>query len=402
MNRYSTINTRGLHEGALPPKTRQGPARVLFISSVILGFRRYAEQIEQWTESRDDIDAVHVRIEMPFAVRAASATWPLPGGWDLHSYRYLLLSDLVIRRWFRHAIDCERFDVIHWMTQGSARSMLRLGAHKRLRHAVNIDGTTDLDWKEFGYHRLARRPFRRIEQRIFDRCSLIACRNAWSARSVHEDFGIPEDRVMVARSGMPLTTPSKWDSPHGAVSVDGAPALPKIVFIGNTWTRKGGDRILKVHQQRFADRAELHFLGKGHEADHGARNVVWHGEVPHEEVVRLLPTMDLAVFPTNEDQLPRAAIECAAVGLPLIATRMAAIPEICVDGVTGTLIPPGDDSALARAIDSLLDDPGRREQFGRAARTLVEREFDASKTFSSLIDRLVRLADEPPASKNQP
>ncbi|MCA9283750.1 MAG: glycosyltransferase family 4 protein, partial [Phycisphaerales bacterium] len=382
MNRSSTSNARGLNDATLPPPTRRGPARVLGISSVILGFRRYAEQLEHWTADRDDIDAVHIRIAMPFAVRAASATWPLPGGWDLHSYRYLLLSDLVIRRWFHGAIDCNRFDVIHWMTQGNAKSMLRLGAHRHLRHAVNIDGTSDLDWKEFGYHRAARRPFRRVERRIFEQCSLIACRNAWAARSVHEDFGIPQQRVMVARSGMPLTMPSKWDAPRETPS-DGA--LPRIAFVGNTWARKGGDRLLRVHQERFADRAELHYFGKGHEEDRSARNVVWHGFIPHDEVVRLLPTMDLAVFPTNEDQLPRAAIECAALGIPLVATRLAAIPEICVDGRTGILIPPGDDAAMAAAIDTMLADPVLRERFGRAARELVESEFDASKTFPALL-----------------
>jgi len=406
MNRFATINTEGLNDRTLPPTTRQGPARVLFISSVILGFRRYAEQIEQWTEDRDDIDAVHIRIAMPFPIRAASATLPLPGGWDLHSYRYLMLSDLVIRRWFRSAIDCNRFDVIHWMTQGNARSMLHLGEHKHLKHAVNIDGTTELDWKEFGYSRAARQPFRRVEQRIFDRCSLIACRNAWAASSVREDFGIPSDRVMVARSGMPLTQPSKWDRPSSheteAEQGTGAPPLPRIAYIGNTWKRKGGDRLLRAHQSHFADRAELHYLGKNHEPDHAARNVVWHNEVPHEEVVRLLPTMDLAVFPTNEDQLPRAAIECAALGIPLVATRLAAIPEICVDGETGILVPPGDDEALAAAIGAMLDDPERRERYGRAARALAEREFDASKTFTALIDRLVAIADGPPLGASTP
>ncbi len=133
---------------------------------------------------------------------------------------------------------------------------------------------------------------------------------------------------------------------------------------------------------RIVDRAELHFIGKEHEVDHAAHNVVWHGQVTHDEVVRLLPSMDLAVFPTNEDQLPQAAIEWATVGLSMIAIRMAAIPEICIDGVTGAIVPSGDDAH-------------RHEQYGRAARALVEREFDTSKTFPSLIDRLVRLTNEP-------
>lgn len=404
MNRIITTNTNGINAGTLPPARREGPARVLFISSVILGFRRYAEQLEHWAESRDDIDAVHVRIDTPLPIRIASATWPLPRGWDFHSYRYLTLIDLEIRRWFRRAIDPDRFDVIHWMTQGNAKTMLGLRRrHGHLRHAVNIDGATDLDWREFDYARLARAPFRRVEQRIFNACNLIACRNAWAAQSVCQDYGIHESRVMVARSGMPMTIESKWDAPPARTDPgSGDASLAKIAFIGNTWKRKGGDRLLRAHQSSFVDRAELHYFGKGHEPDHAAKNVVWHGLTPHEEVIRLLPTMDFAVFPTNEDQLPRAAIECAAIGLPLVATRMAAIPEICVDGVTGLLVPPGDDQALVRSILTMLDDAPRREQFGRAARALVEREFDAEKTFPSLIDRLVQLADEPPVGSNQP
>lgn len=62
----------------------------------------------------------------------------------------------------------------------------------------------------------------------------------------------------------------------------------------------------------------------------------------------------------------RAALEAMAAGLPLVATRVGALPEIVVDGETGILVPPEDPDALGAAIAALLDRPERRLRMGEA------------------------------------
>ncbi len=386
MNRLVTTNTEGVRDESLPPRRPGAPARILFLSGMLLGFKRYAENLIRFTGPRDDIDAVHVQLAMPLWVRAASATWPLPAGWDFHSLRYLLFSDVVIRRWLQGPFDPARFDLIHVMTQGNALSVPWLRANSRAALAVNIDGTSALDSRDFHYSARARAPFRRLEQRILNASHLVVCRNAWAQRSVIDDFSIPESRTLVARSGIALPARTRWSAPR-------PPGLPRLVFVGSAWKRKGADRLLRVHQAHFAHRAELHFVGDRHEVDRSARSVVWHGLVPHDTLLAdLLPTMDAAVFPSVEDQLPRAAVECAAVGLPLVASRLAGIPELVVDDQTGYTCDVADDESLRAALGRLLADETARDRMGRAARAHVEARFNADSVFPALLDRLRDLA----------
>ena len=77
-----------------------------------------------------------------------------------------------------------------------------------------------------------------------------------------------------------------------------------------------------------------------------------------------------------------------AVGTPVVAYRFAALPEIVDDGVTGLLVEPRDDRALAEAILMLLDDEALRSRMGTAARARVLDKFDTRVTTAQLVDVL--------------
>jgi starch synthase len=62
--------------------------------------------------------------------------------------------------------------------------------------------------------------------------------------------------------------------------------------------------------------------------------------------------------------------------LPVVATRVSSIPEIVADGETGVLVPPDDASALAAAVNRILDDPG---DYGERARARAHAEFSVAK-----------------------
>ena len=104
--------------------------------------------------------------------------------------------------------------------------------------------------------------------------------------------------------------------------------------------------------------------------------------VPSEEVARRLRTADLYVHPSRADTFPSGVLEALACGTPVVASRVGGIPEQVSDE-TGVLVEPEDPGALARAIESLLDDPRRREAMGRAGtadareRFSLERQLDA-------------------------
>jgi glycosyltransferase involved in cell wall biosynthesis len=79
-------------------------------------------------------------------------------------------------------------------------------------------------------------------------------------------------------------------------------------------------------------------------------------------------------MPTRNEAFGLVYQEAAAAGLPAIGSRLNAVPEIIDDGVTGLLVSPGDRTALARALETLLASAELRERLGRNARAKIEQD----------------------------
>src|SRR5207342_3192919 len=86
-----------------------------------------------------------------------------------------------------------------------------------------------------------------------------------------------------------------------------------------------------------------------------------------------------------------------ASALPVVSTRLAGIPELVVDGQTGMLVPPGDSTALAQALEQLLRDPELRLRFGHAGRARIEQHFRIEQTVAPLVQLLERSCSRRPA-----
>jgi len=100
------------------------------------------------------------------------------------------------------------------------------------------------------------------------------------------------------------------------------------------------------------------------------------GEVPHAELPQRLRESDVLVFPSVWNEpfgLP--AIEGMASGLPVVATRGGAFPEIVDDGRTGLLVERGDSNQLASALLRLVQNRELRREMGRRGRERACRLF---------------------------
>ncbi len=95
------------------------------------------------------------------------------------------------------------------------------------------------------------------------------------------------------------------------------------------------------------------------------------------DISQFWATCDIAVVPTSRlrESFSMAAVEAMACGLPIVASRAGALPEICGDSC-GILVPPGDVEALAAALSRYLSDPDLRERHGIAGRQNAEKRFD--------------------------
>ncbi len=102
---------------------------------------------------------------------------------------------------------------------------------------------------------------------------------------------------------------------------------------------------------------------------------------PVNDIPAFWRSCDIAVTPSDTfpESFSMVTLEAMATGLPVVATRNGGIPEVVLDGTTGTLVPPGDVDALTEAVLSYIRDPIRRASHAQAARQRCEECFDIRK-----------------------
>lgn len=100
--------------------------------------------------------------------------------------------------------------------------------------------------------------------------------------------------------------------------------------------------------------------------------------------------MDVLALPTYREGFPTVALEAAAAGKAVVATRATGARDAVVDGVTGMLVPVGDARGLAVALETLLRDQKMREEMGAAGRERVVVEFRPERVWEAMAEEYQR------------
>jgi glycosyltransferase involved in cell wall biosynthesis len=208
------------------------------------------------------------------------------------------------------------------------------------------------------------------------------------ARRQVESALIPAERVVRVWNGIPVPPQAGDTRPlHRALGLD--PARPAVACACRCAPEKGVPVLLQAFDRLIADRGSasprpvLVYMGDGPQFAEVQRlrdtlaareDIVLTGY--RRDAAALIAGADVCAMPSLwQDALPLAVMQPMALGLPVVASSVGGIPEMLVDGETGLLVPPGDAAALAGALGRLVDDPDRRERFGRAGRNRVATLF---------------------------
>ena len=97
------------------------------------------------------------------------------------------------------------------------------------------------------------------------------------------------------------------------------------------------------------------------------------GRVEPMAMPAFLDRADIFVNSSVVDNQPVSVLESFASGLPVVSTGTGDIAALVRDGETGSLVPPGDPAALAKAVTTLLEEPERAVGMARRARHKVEK-----------------------------
>jgi glycosyltransferase involved in cell wall biosynthesis len=231
--------------------------------------------------------------------------------------------------------------------------------------------------------------------------ALLARADVVTVLSAHEHEllrrgGVEPRRVELVRPGLdleeidgtPVLSPDKWQ-------LDGRPVL---LFVGRLSQEKGVDTLLRAAPDILRRVPETVFVLAG--PDFGDRahlekqvrvcglddQVVFAGELSRQELLGLYKRASALVLPTRYEAFGIVLIEAMACGIPVLASRVAAVPEVVEDGETGILFTVDDAEDLAVRTTALLRDDHARRQMGARGRALVEREFTLARQLTRLED----------------
>lgn len=354
--------------GQLPPG-REERLQVLVVTGYALGWRTYADALMTATAQAPDMDAVHVRVTPPLWVRAVGARVPgvsrqPTGALDSH-VRRVRAGRLALQRWLARSLQPSHFDVIHVTPQFLAPALL--GRAGRTPVAVGVDATAlqakaqrNAISEAQALHRYG--PLFAIERRVFDEATSLVCMSHWALSGLDE-----------RHRSKAVVVPPFVDAPTPSTRRREASTPVRILFVGNAWCRKGGDRLLRWHQHLFSSRAELHVCGSDHPDLTGRPGVVDHGTVERSRLLsEILPTMDVLVLPTRSDMSPWAVAEAVACGVPVLSSAIGGIEELVSHGETGFLVAVDDDEAFIDALRTFIDDEGTRASMRAAAQARAD------------------------------
>jgi glycosyltransferase involved in cell wall biosynthesis len=113
---------------------------------------------------------------------------------------------------------------------------------------------------------------------------------------------------------------------------------------------------------------------------------------PTDDVIPAYLAMDVLVLPTHREGFGNVLVEAGALELPVVATAVTGCVDAVADGVTGTLVRPGDVEELAAAVDAYLCDPALRQAHGRAGRVRAEELFDQQRLWARMHREYLDLA----------
>jgi glycosyltransferase involved in cell wall biosynthesis len=110
---------------------------------------------------------------------------------------------------------------------------------------------------------------------------------------------------------------------------------------------------------------------------------------------------DIVAIPSDTfiESFSMVALEAMTCARPIVATRNGAIPELVVDGVTGTLVRPRDASAMAKALIAYAEQPELRQAHGHAARARAIENYhidDCAQSYLDLFGELSATRDQAP------
>jgi glycosyltransferase involved in cell wall biosynthesis len=247
------------------------------------------------------------------------------------------------------------------------------------------------------FGRATQRTFIEVERRLARRTDVLIAISP-EVRDELLDLGIGRaDQYRVISFGLELDPFRLVDGPRGDLRAQLGldPHIPLVGVVGRLVPIKAVDVLIKamtrlpdVHLAVLGDgdqRSELEALATKLDIAHRVHFTGW-----WRDIASAMSDFDIVALSSNNEGTPVALIEALAAARPVVATDVGGVRHVVHDGDNGLLVPAGDPDALARALDTLLKDPGLRRRFGLAGRDRAVTQFGSAR----FVAEMAQLYDE--------
>jgi glycosyltransferase involved in cell wall biosynthesis len=242
-------------------------------------------------------------------------------------------------------------------------------------HFVYTDHTNlaNLHYGELQKNRLYSQGWINLEKMIYQNATLIFTRSNHITQSLLDQYGCPPDRVVCVYAGSNAETRRTEEMDNQDYS------NKNILFVGMDWERKGGpvlveafQKVLKIHPE-----ASLTIVGCTPRIELPNCKVV--GRVSLQEVGDYYRQASVFCLPTTLEPFGIVFVEALSYRLPIVATRVGAIPDFVINGVNGYLVEPAQAEPLAECLIDLIGNPHKCRTFGERGQGMATERYTWAK-----------------------
>ncbi len=227
---------------------------------------------------------------------------------------------------------------------------------------------SNLNYPDFDPKELRSPQWIALERSIYESATVVFTRSTDVAADLVRYYSIPSDKIECVYAGSNVDVKNSGEPNNNGYS------NKRIIFVGVDWLRKGGAELQEAFRIVLQSHPDAHLSIAGSDTPVTVPNCTVLGPVSATDLSRHYTEASVFCLPTKREPFGIAFVEAMMHRLPIVGTRVGAVPDMVEDGVNGFLVEPGKVEPLAQALCALLDSPQRCRQFGqRSYEKAVER-----------------------------
>jgi glycosyltransferase involved in cell wall biosynthesis len=243
---------------------------------------------------------------------------------------------------------------------------------------------SNLNYPDFDRKELRSPEWVALERSIYEAATVVFTRSSDVTADLIKYYGIPADKIECVFAGSNVDVTNAGEPDNNGYS------NKNILFVGVDWLRKGGAELTDAFATVLKAHPDARLTIAGSETPVTLPNCTVLGKVSPAELSRHYTEASIFCLPTKREPFGIAFVEAMMHRLPIVATRVGAVPDMVEEGINGFLVESGQSDTLAQALCRLLDSPEMCRQFGQHSYAKAVERYTWAGTGQRIRERILK------------